>query len=83
MAILADDSADSNLFVKSLIAEELSIRPGHWELQEDSDGEIDDKDESEDVYFVQLGEEFVHRPSHSVRFFVWFGFILGEGFKAP
>ena len=58
MALPADGSADSELSVKGLTAEELIIGPDH-ELQ-DSDGDIDDEgDENEGVYFVQLGEEIL------------------------
>ena len=55
-----DGSADSDLSVKGLTAAELTIGPDHEELQEDSGGVINgEEDESEGVYFVQLGEEIL------------------------
>ena len=55
MVLPVDCSADSDLSVKCLTAEELIIGPD----QEASDGEIDGDDENEAVYFVQLGEEIL------------------------
>ena len=57
MALPVDGSADSDLSAKGLTAEELIIVPSREELQEDSDGKIDD--ENEGVYSVQLGEEIL------------------------
>ena len=60
MVLPVDCSADSDLSVKGLTAEELIIGPDHEELQEASDGGIDDgENENEGVYFVQLGEEIL------------------------
>ena len=48
MALPVDGSPGSDLSVKGLTAEELIIGPDHEELQEASDGEIDDgEDENE------------------------------------
>ena len=53
MALPVDGSADSDLSVKGLTAEELTIGPDHEGLQEDSDGGIGDEgDENEGVYFA-------------------------------
>lgn len=53
-------SADSDLSVKSLTTEELTIGPDHEEPQEAPDEEIgDEEDENESVHFVQLGKEIL------------------------
>ena len=57
MALPVDGSADGDLSVKGPTAEEAAIGPDHEELQENSDGEIDD--ENEGVCFVQLGKEML------------------------
>ena len=50
MTLPVDGSADSDLSVKCLTAEELAIGPDHEELQEDLDGRIEDEgDENESV----------------------------------
>ena len=55
MALPVGGSADSDLSVKSLTTEELTIGPDHGEPQEATDGEIgDEEDENGGVYF---GEE--------------------------
>ena len=67
-------SADSNLSVKGLIAEELKIGPNHEELQEESDEEIDEEDENEGVCFFQLGEEILqvgHMPQRKAQSQMW------------
>ena len=63
---MADGSADSDLSVKGPIAKGLAIGPDHKGLQEDLDGEIDDEDDNEGVYFVQLGEEILQVDRKSV-----------------
>ena len=68
MALPVGGSADSNLPAKGLTAEEIANGPDQEDLQEDSDGEINDgEDEDEGVYFVQLGEEILHMQKRKAR----------------